>query len=416
VTDADFRQMQERGVPTTLGTKAMQALTRRPASSLRIGDCFGLVVDVEILVQIQDRDDTLASWFVDGRTGAAPIAPVVPIRMPEAVTQTAPIVHTVNDVPVGAFRMASVPDKSLAKRYIHRSLTGGIEDFTLFEHALANSQNILIKGPTGAAKTMSALAFAASKGKPTFTISGSVNFEASEAFGTTMLDPVNGMPYFQYGGAIEVIRDGGILILDEINFIPSKVITPLYPLLDQRREVVLKQNKGEVIKAHPDLLIIATMNPGYLGTASLNAAVVNRFNHHLDWGYDEGVEKTLVPSKAIREIAKQLRVQEAARQITTPTPTNALMDLVSNAKALGLDYALGNFLARYDESEQGAVRLALETHRANIESDLGIAPAPVIEQDEVAAQPTEFKWEDFIQPNIVNPPAAAIPSVATPTF
>jgi hypothetical protein len=151
------------------------------------------------------------------------------------------------------------------------------------------------------------------------------------------------------------------------------------------------------------------MNPGYLGTAALNAAVVNRFNHHLDWGYDETVEKSLVPSKAIREIAKQLRVQEAARQITTPTPTNALMDLISNAKALGLDYALGNFLARYDESEQGAVRLALETHRANIESDLGIAPAPVIEQDEVAAPPAEVNLDEFFQSNALNPPASVPP-------
>jgi len=213
-----------------------------------------------------------------------------------------------------------------------------------------------------------------------------------------MLDPTNGLPYFQYGGAIEVIRDGGVLILDEINFIPGKVITPLFPLLDDRREVVLKQNKGEVIKAHPDLLIVATMNPGYFGTQQLNAALVNRFHHHLEWGYDEDVEKALVPSKSLRELAKKLRAAEAAKKILTPTPTNALMAIVANANSLGIEYAISNFLARYDEADQAAVRLALDSHRANIEQDLGLAPSITIEEAEIQPPTGGPLWETIAVP------------------
>lgn len=372
-TAADATQMAERGVPSTLGTKAIAAADK----FFRVGATYNrslgeVFFDENLPVLVASQDSILLSWSV---------LPTAPISMPPVVTTTAPVVHTVNEPqPQPTFRMASVPDVSISRAYVHREVYGQ-HDFEIFAKARARKENILLKGPTGSAKTMSALAFAASEGKPTFTISGSVNFEASEAIGQTMLDPVTGLPYFQYGGAIEVIRDGGVLILDEINFIPSKVITPFFPLLDDRREVVLKQNRGEIIKAHPDLLIVATMNPGYLGTQAMNFALANRFDHHLEWGYDEIVEKKLVDSKSLREFATQLRANPS---IATPVPTNALMSILSNAKDFSLDYALANFLARFDEAERKAVDLILKGIRANIEADLGIAPTQAVEQEEIA--------------------------------
>lgn len=379
-TDADARQMLERGVPTTLGTKAISARKRPTSRPLTFGDIFA---NGALLDQVRNQDATVQAWHLDGRT-ALPSRPAMaaPVSTPTDVTATT----VTGNTPQPAMCMATVPDASIAQAYVHRAVYG-THDFDIFRAARDRRENILIKGPTGAAKTMSALAFASEQGMPTFTISGSVNFEASEAFGQTMLDPTTGMPYFQYGGAIEVIRSGGVLILDEINFIPSKVITPLYPLLDQRREVILKQNRGEVIKAHPDLLIVATMNPGYFGTQQMNWAVLNRFDHHLEWGYDDDVEKTLVACKALRELARQLREAEAGKKILTPTPTNALMTVIRNAKAFGLDYAVSNFLARYDDSDQQAVRLILAAHRTNIEVDLGIASDIVVESDETSEIP-----------------------------
>lgn len=391
-TEADERQVIERGIPTTLGTKAMTALDRRPTSSATIGDVFD---NGALLDHVAAQDPVVIGWA--SLVASAPVrtaAPPVPVATPPAVTPTTADVHTVNAPVMG---MASVPPREIAKRYVHRKVYGQ-DDFAIYEYAQQTKANVLIKGPTGAAKTMSALAYAASKGLPTFTISGSVNFEVSEAIGQLMINP-DGSMYFQYGGAVEVIRDGGVLILDEINFIPGKVITPLFPLLDDRREIVLKQNKGEVIKAHPDLIIVATMNPGYLGTQQLNAALANRFDIQLTWEYDEAVEKQLVPSKALRELAAQLREAEVAKRLFTPTPTNALMDVVAHTKALGLDFALANFLARYDESEQASVKLALDTHRNNIESDLGVAPTASVDSDEIEVPLAEWEKE-LIDPSV----------------
>jgi len=376
-TEVDAQQVIERNSPTTLGTKAAREAARQ-------GTPTGLTLK-KALLDSGLLDDISKPGFVLRVDDPAP----APISTPGPVTPTTPAAVSVRE-PEPAMRMASVPDMSIAREYVHREVYGQ-PDFDIFAKARDRRENILLKGPTGAAKTMSALAFAATEGEPTFTISGSVNFEASEAIGQMMLDPSTGLPYFQYGGAIEVIRSGGVLILDEINFIPSKVITPFFPLLDDRREVVLKQNRGEIIKAHPKLLIIATMNPGYLGTQAMNFALANRFDHHLEWGYDEGVEKKLVSSKSLREFANQLRANPT---IATPVPTNALMSVISNAREFSLDYALANFLARFDDTERKAVELITQSIRSNIESDLGLGNdhAP-LEQDEVSP---EFSVTDYL--------------------
>ena len=377
MTEGDVQQITERGAPTTLGTKAI-------AASLKSGRLVGALT-VQQVVFDRELRSLVSRQDIEALNNFWAAVPTDPIGTPQAVTTTAFDVHTVNE-PEPALRMASIPDASIAKAYVHRTVYGQ-DDFAIFAKARQRKENILLKGPTGAAKTMSALAFAASEGLPTFTISGSVNFEASEAIGQMMLDPVTGLPYFQYGGAIEVIKNGGVLILDEINFIPSKVITPFFPLLDDRREVVLKQNRGEIIKAHPNLLIVATMNPGYLGTQAMNFALANRFDHHLEWGYEESVEKKLVPCKALRDFAAQLRANAA---VATPVPTNALMSILSNTQEFSLDYALANFLARFDEAERKAVGYVLDAQRRNIEIDLGIAVDVAVEQDEVA--PVQ-EWE-----------------------
>lgn len=376
MTDTDSQQIVERGVPTTLGSRAIKSVDRAIAEGKTSSRTLQQGLLDSGLRQLVDAQDLAAIRVLADENSLA---------TPEDVTPTA----SVADVPEPALRMASVPDASIAKSYVHRDVYG-MPDFEIFSKARARKENILLKGPTGAAKTMSALAFAASEGVPTFTISGSVNFEASEAIGQMMLDPSTGLPFFQYGGAIEVIRNGGVLILDEINFIPSKVITPFFPLLDDRREVVLKQNRGEIIKAHPDLLIVATMNPGYLGTQAMNFALANRFDHHLEWGYEESVEKKLVPCKALREFASQLRANSA---VATPVPTNALMSILSNTQEFSLDYALSNFLARFDEAERKAVSYVLDSQRRNIEIDLGIAVEVTVEQDEVAPLAQIFSTE-----------------------
>jgi MoxR-like ATPase len=381
VTESDRRQMIDRGIPTTLATKAQTANDRENNKIFAPDEVFNEQRWFGVLFQQVDaQSDEIKNYFHDGRAGrvisrkqpAAPAAPaitVTTVQQPEIVTPDDVIPtasETVEPVLEGS-RMALVPAPDLARKYVNRKIYG-TQDFDVFDRALAEHENVLIYGPTGAGKTMGALAFAAERGMATFTISGSVNFDPSQAFGRERIR--NGQVVWVDGGATEIARCGGVLILDEINFIPSKVMTPLFPLLDDRRQITLLDNNGETIPCHPNTLIVATMNRGYAGTQSMNFALANRFMYHLSWGYDDAVEQKLVDLKSVREFAKQLRIAEENGTIQTPTPTNAVVDFVNLAKSLGLEFAIENLKARYDESEQPAIRLALDAHRANIQSEI----------------------------------------------
>ena len=223
-------------------------------------------------------------------------------------------------------------------------------------------------------------------------VSGTVSLEASQLFGRYIPDGVGGFMW-QDGGVTELVRHGGVLILDEVNFIPSKIATVLFSLLaGTTRSITLLDHKGETIHAHPDLFIVATMNPFYAGTQEMNAAFRNRYSLQIEWGYDEKVEKQLVSSKKLLEIAGKIRSREAAGDIVTPTPTNALIDFIEVAGALGLEFAMQNFVARYQEDEAAAVKMVFDSERINLEKDLKIQPSKSVTLD--SNEVTTGKKED----------------------
>ena len=170
-----------------------------------------------------------------------------------------------------------------------------------------------------------------------------------------------------------VVRNGGVLILDELNFISPKIYTILYSLLDGRRCLILLDHHGETIQAHPDLTIFATMNPDYVGTTPLNFAMRNRFTIQVPWDYDDEVESKLVKSKAILTIAKQLRTEAAKGELETPISTNMLMEL-EELITFNYEFAISNFVAHFDKEEQEKVALVMMTHDYNIREDFNLNP------------------------------------------
>jgi hypothetical protein len=133
------------------------------------------------------------------------------------------------------------------------------------------------------------------------------------------------------------------------------------------------ENGGEVIKAHPDLLIVADMNPDYRGTRPLNQALADRFPERLVFPYDNAIEQKLLGSKALLDMANQLRTEFDKGTINTPISTRNLVAFADNAKALGMDFATYCYINSFEgDEERSAVRLLLTTHRDNIASDFGL--------------------------------------------
>lgn len=302
----------------------------------------------------------------------------------EVVAEALAITHSV--------MMAEVPDKSYFNRYIGRTIEG-YSEFDLYGYAYESGQNVLLEGPTGPGKTMSVKAYAAKEDLLFYSIPSNVGVEPSQIFGKYI--PDEGQPgvfVWQDGGATAIVRNGGVLLVNEINFMPDRVATALFGLLDDRREITLLDHRGEVVRAHrgggvaedrcwctlhPDecnskrVLVVADMNPDYSGTRPLNAALRNRFAIQIDWDYDPVVEAQLVKSKTLREIvAQRIRLGMKQGNFITPVSTNMLMEFEKTATRFGLKMAMRLFVNHFSTDERQAVLTVFQGIEANLESEL----------------------------------------------
>jgi MoxR-like ATPase len=271
--------------------------------------------------------------------------------------------------PVGTEnRLATVPDRSAFASYIGRSFSG-IDYKSLFDLARHLRHNILIEGPSGSGKTSATMAYAAERDLPFYSVSSSVGVEASQLFGKFIPDG-KGAFQWQDGPVTDIIRYGGVLLINEINFFPERISTVLFPVLDFRRTIQLVDHRGETIVGHPNLLIVADMNPGYEGTRPLNKAFRNRFPIQLTWDYDKAVEKSLVGNEALVTFIHALRNGNDTKSIMTPIGTNMIQEFDTLVRSTGnLDFVINNFLSHFQAGERSFITTTLNAHRGNISAE-----------------------------------------------
>ena len=296
-----------------------------------------------------------------------------------------------------AQRHAFIPNRRYADSYVHRKVNG-VEDFKLLDWCLKNSRNLLMMGDTGAGKTMFPMAYAAAKGIYYYTIPCDVSIDPSSLFGKMMPTDVVGKFKWVDGPVTELVRYGGVLNISEINFMPAKIAASLYSLLDHRRSVQLLGNEGEVVTAHPGLVIVADMNPKYRGTMDLNLALANRFPLKVQWGYDATVEDKLIPSKSLLDLVRRIRKET---QIRTPIGTNMMQEFVEVAEELGMKFATANFVTCFAESERESVENMLDAASVEIGNEVAAhaklrgMKVDTDKVDELPEDPEWFKEEEF---------------------
>lgn len=344
------------------------------------------VSHADLVMAIQDRlitgDMTLNNYVLDGRRSNPVVLKPIQVGQVQPVLEQVSLIvpkvevtsQTDNVVAFpkrSSIEVAKVPDKKWADTYIHRKLEGGITDFDLFDVAMKNHENILIRGHAGSGKTMSVLAYASARNYRYYNVSSNVGLEPSHLFGSWIPTEAGSFTW-QDGAVTSVVRHGGVLLLNEIDFMPERITTILFGLLDDRRQIQLMENGGEVIEAHPDLLVIGDHNPNYRGSRPMNQAWKDRFHHKLEFPYDKAIEKKLIPSPSLLEIAEKLRVMSEKGEIDTPISTRSMVAFVNNARQVNLDYAVSSYVNGFLDDEQEAVRLVIETAKSTIATELGV--------------------------------------------
>lgn len=281
------------------------------------------------------------------------------------------------------------PDPSIVKRYVSRVLPNGMKDTDFLMTLWRKRKNVLLVGDTQAGKTMLVEVMAVLIGQergtkplPVFTLSGSAGITDFDLFGQPVTSPDGSDRLVFLSGLVDMAaRAGGILYGDELNLMSERVTSSLHSLFDNRRAFVNRQKavryvtKGEdgesdvevfmpeVVKASDDMWVFGTINPsGYKGTSSMNEAFSGRFTH-VPWGYDEGVEKKLIPSAGVRLLGQAVREARANRALTTPIGTATLAGLCENIDDFGIETALWMFTAQFQPQEISKVQ-AIITDRS----------------------------------------------------
>ena len=283
--------------------------------------------------------------------------------------------------------IATVPHRSLYDNYIGR-LVWGMADDKVFDFAFNNGHNILLKGPTGCGKTMATQAWAAGRDKPYFSITSSAAAEPQQLFGKWIPAPDGKGLVWLNGPVTDIFEFGGVLLINEVNFLPRAIASSLFSALDSRRALQLVDYNNRVVEAHrPEdcwcepktaaekqtcrerwVLIVADMNPDYAGTWELNAAFQNRFAIQIDWDYEKTVEERLILSPNLVECAWKIR-EDSTGSMRTPVSTNMLIEFESTVGGLGWDFAVGALMAKFDPRDRTFVSAIWNVHSGNIISD-----------------------------------------------
>lgn len=266
-------------------------------------------------------------------------------------------------------RVAEVPDSKFKDGYIHRTFDG-MTDFEVLDLAMKLHYNVIMEGPTGCGKTSLVYAWCAARGLALYAFPSSAAAEPSQFRGRWVPDPATGLLKWQDGGMTDVTRYGGVIYINEGNFLRDAVASDMFGLLDKRRKLELLDNDGEVIYAPDEFMVIMDFNEGYKGTRELNAAFRNRFAIPLPFDYDTKIEAKLVRSKAIRDMAKQFRQEVAKGLFETPVATNMLVEFESIALSSSVDFAIRCFISHFPADDRGAVKQIVDLWTANLTSDI----------------------------------------------
>jgi MoxR-like ATPase len=280
--------------------------------------------------------------------------------------------------------LAAIPDQRYFDGYISRDTLGGKKDLDIFDAAMKSADNVLLFGPTGPGKTSAVLAYAAREQVRFYSVACNLALDPTHMFGKWGQSET-GLFQFYDGGITDIARHGGVVLLNEINFMSERIAPVLYEALDKRREITLLDHKGEKIRIHrPDcwcslskkecrkrwVLFVADMNPEYAGTRPLNHAMRNRFAIQIFWDYDDLVEGKLVNSAVLLDIAKNIRKQ-IGKNIDTPVSTNMLQEFVRFAAdpGLGIGFAVANFCNHFTPDEIPAVKAVFDARELDLEND-----------------------------------------------
>lgn len=136
------------------------------------------------------------------------------------------------------------------------------DDWTIAEAVLPHAKSVLLYGISGTGKTYAGQRIGVNNGQAVYNLYLTEYTPVTEVRGTIYPILKNGEREFQWvdGPALMAFRNGGRLVINEINQCSDDCITFLLALLDNPESAKITLPSGEVIRPHPNFTVVATMN------------------------------------------------------------------------------------------------------------------------------------------------------------
>lgn len=283
-----------------------------------------------------------------------PAPPCTPRRKPPA---TAPAATSPTPAPSGTgstatsrpARKVTGPVKRPNGTDYHPRLLSGMPDVTALARLRDAGVAALLYGPPGTGKTsVVEAAF-----NDCLTVQGDGDTVVADLVGDYTKTP-DGDFVFVHGPLVRAMRAGVPLFIDDATLIPPTVLAVVYPAMDGRREIIVKANGGEVVKAEPGFYVVAGHNPGVHG-AVLSDALSSRFSVHIQVSSDYALAEQLgVDKKAVR-VARNLATRQERGEIGWAPQLRELLAFKKLAVAWDLDAAAGNLVGIAPEEDRATV-------------------------------------------------------------
>lgn len=311
---------------------------------------------------------------------SVPVAPAPqPVVVAPPVTQS--FVDMLSEEPVPTMSFAATA-KTLnvltvppVQQYFERTFED-VPESRIYDVARANQQSVLLTGDAGTGKTSSARNYAAQRQLPFVVIECTQQIDTSVTQGRFVPDEDGQSVKWVYSQLATAVQQPSVVLFNELTRMSPKSASLFLRLLAERELFIEPFN--EVIKVHPECLIVADANIGgnYNGTMRQDGALLDRFNIKLPFSYDATLEGKFIPYPALLAFATSIRTATELGQedFTVPMSTRLLQNFVMHANNFNWNFAVQRLLSNFpsDTGERDAIKMRLDADAPRIASEFGV--------------------------------------------